>query len=847
MSQPSYLPFSFLKATAMVAPTTSERAPALGEGTANKTQGSQVSVSVKPEPAAYLRLDTGEVYTIPAKDVTSLNNEFDKWNRLVHAQLLANEVLALTDERLLLIASAKANNPVNFSADIEDDARVAQGLAVKWREEATEAVRKEMQTLDKLGSSGKKLIEMVPLMDKAGDKPYQTTPDKANGDWKQKGLDLNRKWGIKTAAGIKDKFEQEARYRGLGPLRYVNSDTLAKKNWPKFKDKKSMKWAEVYKQDDKGKRKIDRTKLKQYLGEQVTAAKVSSTDFIKLEVSNVGTLGPEALDLWNANMRASGEGKVVWGDVELGDVDFSAEAAAMRYYSGGSLSGEIAPLKGNVNIKAEGGLEVAFAEGKVAGNLYLPSKEGVLLYYLDAEQLVNLTQGKAVDSSRYDLGAIRLACSAELKGVIGVSLAGEVSIGVEMKDVEAQDVDGKTKPGKMPQLKGSRKKAKRKRSVDVTGQADDWKNTAGVAAEVNFFAGAKGGLGISGAVQWRNPHNKDKKFEVFASIAPQVEGMAGLGGSAKLNIDYVDGIFRITAHAGICLGVGAEGTFTMAVGAKQLASFVYWMYYNLLNAGFRSLVFIAKAAFDALKYLGYLMMTEGKDVTAYFGRQLDKVADSLSRTVERYEAKFRKESENLALAERVLSNLERVRFTTPESKGMLIYQLTRFGSVSWALDGGGLGNAYLPTQRKAVLAVLRQATLANDLKNVIQHIHPQGQKMSLERNQEELKRFFAAEGPGGLDIPGTRTIFSDALQEVIRKVDPHFIAMGPTGKVDQLAMNGAFGAWYEAVLPTLMKEPVRGHMALASSDPAYALLRDGPQQDHPLYASTEGGFYSDVA
>lgn len=827
----------------MFASTMSEKAPALGDGTANKTPGSQVSVSVKPEPAAFLRLDTGEVYTVPAKDITGLNNEFDQWNRLIYGQLLANEVLALADERLLSIATTKTNNPYSVSADIEADAREAQWFAVKWREEATEAVRKEMQALDKLGGSGKKLIEMIPLMEKSGDKPYQSTPDKTNGDWKQKGLDLNRKWGIKTAVGIRDKFEQEARYTGLGPLRYVNSDTLAKKNWPKFKDKKAMKWAEVYKADEKGKRKIDRTKLKQYLGEQVMAAKVSSTDFFKLEVNNVGTLGPEALDKWNANMRASGEGKVVWGDVEFGDVDFSAEAAAMRYYSGGSLSGEIAPLKGNVNIKAEGGLEVAFAEGKVGGNLYLPSKEGILLYYLDAEQLVNLAKGQKVDTTPYDLGAIRLACAAELKGVIGVSLAGEVSIGVEMKDVEAQDVDGKTKPGKMPQLKGSRKKAKRRKAIDVTGQTDDWKNTAGAAAEVSFFAGAKGGLSISGAVQWRNPHNKDKKFEVFASIAPQVDGMLGLAGSAKLNIEYVDGVFRITAHAGICLGVGAEGSITLAVGAKQLASFVYWMYYNLFHAGFKSLVFISTKAFVALKYLGYLLVTEGKDLTAYFGR----VDQSLARAVDDLNTKYRTESENLALAQRVLTNLDRVKFTTPESKGMLIYQLTRFGAVSWALDGGGLGNAYLPTQRKAVLAVLRQATLANDLKNVIQHIHPQGQKISLERNLGELKRFFAAEGPGGLDIPGTRTIFSDALQEIVRKVDPHFIAMGPTGKVDELAMNGAFGAWYEAVLPTLMKEPVRGHMALASSDPGYALLRDGPQKDHPLYASTDDGFYRDVA
>ena len=556
----------------MNTPVATERSTHLGQGTANTTAGSQVQVQVKAEPMTYLRLDTGEVYAIPAPDVPALHNEFDRWNRLMHAQLLANEVLALADERLLLIATAKGQNPASISKDIEDDARAAQGLAVQWREQATEAVRKEMQALDKLGGSGQQLVEMVPLMDKAGDQPYTVTPDKANGEWKRKGLDLSQKWHVKGALGIKQKFEQEARYQGLGPLRYVNSATLEKKGWPKFKDAKSMKWAEVYKQDPTGKRKIDRTRLKQYLGEQVMAAKVSSKDFVKLEVSNVGTLGPEALEKWNANMRASGEGKVVWGNTELGDVNFSAEAAAMRYYAGGSLSGELAPLQGNVNIKAEGGLEVAFAEGKVAGNLYLPSKEGLMLYWLDLEQAVAMAKGQAVDTGKYDLGAVRLACAAELKGVIGVSLAGEVSIGVAMKDIDTQDVDGKTKSGKLPHIQGTNKKVKRKSAANISGQGNDWKNTAGAAASVNFFAGAKGGLGLSGAIEWRNPHSAEKKFEPFASIAPELQGMAGLAGEAKLAVEYVDGIFRITAHAGLCFGLGAEGTVTLAVGAKQLAT-----------------------------------------------------------------------------------------------------------------------------------------------------------------------------------------------------------------------------------------------------------------------------------
>ena len=825
----------------MLSPDTTERPPALGEGTANKTHGSVVKVQVKPEPQTYLRLDTGEVYAVPAQDVAALHNEFDKWNRLVYEQLLANEVLALSDERLLRIATELANNQFSVPQHVQDDARRVQGWAIQWRQEATEAVRKEMQPLDKLGASGKKLIEMMPLMEKEGDKPYQAGAIKDHGQWTRKAGDLTKAWGFKSAAGLKSQIKQDARYQGLGPLRVMSSDKLAP-NWPKFKDKKAMKWAEVYKPDANGKRKVDRSKLKSYLGEQVQAAKVSSTDFAKLEISHTSVLGPEALEKWNSNARAQGEGQVVWGETQLGDVDFGAAAAAMRFYSGGSLSGELAPLKGSVKVKAEGSVEVAFAEGKMAGNLYLPSKQGLMLYYLDLQQVVALAKGNAADTGKYDLGAIRIACSAELKGVIGVSLAGEVSIGVEMKDIESPDVDGKTKPGKVPQLVGSRQKVQRHNAVDVTGQADDWKSTAGLAAEVNFFAGARGGLSIKGAVEWRNPHSKDKKFEIFASIAPALEGMAGLAGEAKLNIEYLDGIFRITAHAGICFGVGASGTVTLAVGAKQLASFVLWMYYNLLNAGFRSLVFIAESGFEALMSLGYLMVAQGQQVEAYFGAQervlRDLVLDLQSR--------FAKADEVLKLAQRVIANPDTVRFTTPESKGMLIYQLTRFGAVSWAIDGAGWGNDYLPTQRKAVLVVLRQAHIVNDLKNVIQHIGSRGAKADLQTNMGELKRFFAAQGPGGLDVSGTRTRYQDEYQSLVRSIDPHFIASGPAGQVDMLAMNGDFNAWYDTVLASLMEEPVRGHMALASSDPGYALLRDGGQQDHPLYASSAGGFYGNM-
>lgn len=818
--------------------------PELKTGTANTLQGSQEQAQIAPEPTAYLRLDTGEVIGVPAGDITTLNNEFDQWNRLMYEQLLANEALAVCDARLEAIARELAINEKSIAESVIKEAEKTQGFALEWREQATEKLRTALTPLDKLGGTGKKLIELVPLMEKEGDKPANFERGKDDGQWKRDGADLKKSWSFKSAAGIRDKITQQERYKGLGPLRVVSSDKL-KTTWPKFKDDKSMKWAEVYKEDKDGKHKIDRTKMRQYLGEQVQGLKVKSKDFFKLEISNTGTLGPEALANWNANATFNKEGKLVFGDTQLGDIDLSADAAAMRYFTGGSLSGEIAPLKGNVNIKAEGSAEIAFAEGKAGASLFLPSKEGQLLYLLDIEQIGAVAKGKAMPGKPYDLGAVRLVAAAELKGVIGVSLAGEVSLGVAMKDIETTDLDGKKKPAREARLSGKRNKAKRTRKIDVTGQADDWKNTAGVAAEVSLFAGAKGGLELKGSLQWRNPHNAKKEFEAMASIAPELQGQAGIGASAKLMIDYVDGVFRVTAHAGICFGVGAEGTVSFAVNVKQIASFLYWLYYNLLHVGFRNLVIVSKRGFEAFQYLTYLLVCQGKKVEEYFLKTSDDLVKAFADMAEKYE----KAQASYDLGKRILANPNQTRFSPPETKGILIYQLTRHGKESFMVEPG-LGSGYLRTQKGAVLAILRQTQLKADIENVIQHIGPDGVKGGFSGNLLKLKDFFHVEGPGGMDFPGTTT-HEDEFQKIMHRAGYTGQQLSAArqslgGEIDQIAMNGDFGGWYEQVTGTLKEDPTRGYVAVANNSMDYALQRD-MDRDHPLFASAEGGFYSSVA
>ncbi|NMF91598.1 hypothetical protein [Aromatoleum petrolei] len=814
---------------------------ALQTGTANTTPGSQVYAQVAPTPNAYLRLDTGEVIGVPAGDTTALNNEFDKWNRLMHEQMLANEVLAVCDERLSVIARELAARPRSVNRATIEQAEQAQALAIQWREEATQSLRKELAPLDRLGGNGKKLIELIPLLDGNNASPARFERGADDGQWKRDGTDLKTAWSFKTGAGLRDHFMQEARYKGLGPLRVLSSDKL-KARWPRFKDKQSMKWADVYKTDANGQRKIDRTKMRQYLGEQVMKLKVDSKNFGTLEISNTGTLGPEALANWNASATFSKEGKLVFGDTPIGDIDLGAEAAAMRYFSGASLSGEIAPLQGNVSVKAEGSAEIAFAEGKAGASLYLPSREGVMLYLLDIEQIAAISKGQAMPRKPYDMGAVRVVAAAELKGVIGVCLAGELSLEVAMKDVDVADLDGRRKRGRAARLSGKGRRTRRARNIDVNGQGDAWKNVASAAAEVEFFAGAKGGLELKGALQWRNPHNEQKEFEVMASIAPEIQGQAGIGASARWMVDYVDGVFRITAHAGICFGVGAEGTVSFAVGVKQLASFMYWIYYNLLHVGFRNLVIISEQGFRALKHLTYLMVCQGKKVEEYFlvgGNALAKVFRDIELSYQRAENSY-------ALGKQILGKPAATRFSPPEAKGMLIYQLTRHRWQSIATEPG-LGSSYLRTQKQAVLSILRQTQLKSDIENVIQHISADGSKGSFERNFSELKAFFAVEGPSGLDLPGMTTHETD-LYEYLDETGFNALQLSNArhslgSGADRIAMAGNFGAWYDKVHASLKDEPTRGYVAVGNDTVAYALQRN-MRDDHPLYASAAGGFYS---
>ena len=783
----------------------------IAEGRTNTTRESCVDAHVQ-HAGLFFMPETGEVVAVPLAEGAALRSEYMRLSMRVADYHCANEALALADERMAAIALADAQRQF-VDHQVREDARQGQLWALEWRDKTNEALRSELQPLGKLDGTGKKLIELIPLADKPGDKRHATTVK--TEDWKRDKTDLKRTfWNVKTGAGLRNKVNAWADPKNPAQLPeklvYVRSDKL-KPAWLKFKDQAATKWSEVYRKDANGKRQLDQAKLKQYVTDQVKAAKIQTKDFVNLKAEHSGTLAGEWAEQWNRQAVKKGEASAKVAGVHVADVDLSAEAALMRYTAGGSLNATFEPFKAGVAIKAEGHADVALAEGKATCDLYLPSRDGIMLYLL------------ALDMSRYDLGAVRLQVSATVSGVVGASIGAEIGMGVEMREFE------------VPAAKGTPAKgARRKKSANVgKTAATEVDNVGTVSAELSVFAGARADASLNGALQWRNPETKDKRFVDFASVEPTLSGQAGIGGTAKFSCDYKDGAFRLTAAAGICIGLGAEGLIDLKVGIKQLAEFFMWFSYQLYHCDYRNLEIVTTQGFEAARDIMFLAVQGGKAID----KLLKKEASDLLTEVESVQRNIERAADRQTLASEILSKPFALRYSPPETKGMLIYRLTRFGGADWVLSGGGVGDAYLAQQRRAVLALLRLAQTRRDLENIIQHIDPLGAKQSLGARLLDLERFFAADAPRGVDLPGIGGGYKSDFKELLRSL--------PAQGDQRLAQEGGeFGDWYETVYASLKDEPTRGLAMVPNDSAEYSLQAAMQGRDHTLFASTgDRAFY----
>lgn len=783
----------------------------LGRGALNSRGGSNVDAKMPAEPLAFLRPETGEVIIVPAEDANQLRSHYNGLSDMVTELHSANKAVQLSEEHLQELEVGKA--PATEKAQ----ARSVHGFALDWQQEAHEKLHAVYEKLDPLAESkedanaskslgsaapakskedklstagaGKRLVELISLRNES---PEERTKKEAkdkegkfdDGTFKKKLATFKTSTELKRFGKWPKKMPEK--------LVYVDSGKL-KPKWPKFKDVEKTKWSEVYKKGSDGKRSLDKAKLHTYVKEQVakqTTITPKSLFGADLKGGASFTLTQWA-DNWNKAHQLERHGSISHDGTQIADIELSAAAQLMRFSYGGSLNGDLSVMDRRLSVRAEGHAAVDFAKAEANLDLFFPRKDGWLWTVQD-------DQGKS-----FDLIAARCRITLEASGVVGASIAGELAMKVEVSPLD----NGVPKVSGKPGRKG--KKARRKQTVSIN--TNDEADVGTLDASVSAFAGARADASLTGALEWRDPKHSEKEFASIASIAPTVGGLAGIGVEAKFKIEYANGIFRLTAHASLCVGLGAEGTIQFVVGVKQIALFFRCLFYNIAYWKFKNLEIIGDNAFSALKGIQFLMVQSGDAIESFYGKSLQAIDNSL----EAAKVELEKIQSRLQLASRILANPAALDYVIPEAKGMLIAQLMQHMQQSYA------GRAVL----EAILTVIGSAKCTPESANICQHIDENGLKGDLQANLSRLAAFFKAEA-----IPGVDTMqFASSLPATY------------SGVWEQVALNGDFETWYQAFHGHLMDEVPHGHALVAATSPAYEILRW--MDDDPLFASSGWNAY----
>ncbi|OLI44323.1 DNA repair protein, partial [Xanthomonas oryzae pv. oryzae] len=396
----------------------------------------------------------------------------------------------------------------------------------------------------------------------------------------------------------------------------------------------------------------------------------------------------ESLSRITATAKYSGSVQTdpgVWDMIDLGGNQFSetvkksesysVDTAAqwMRCAAGAGASSELGwdPNKQRFKAQATANAQAKLIlfEGKWVHTLSIPS-----------------TKGWQMNFGGMDLGAIvfQLACElygfvgakASMTGAVGVSYSGNKATvqpqARDRTDSLASNFDQthglpRADLGDPPGPNGAASRRMVPASLNETAPSD----MNGMSVNAEAFAGVEGGLTPAGELHWLPP--EQTKPVAFARLSLDVAVSAGAGASAQLNIYYAQGKFRVKASARLCWGVGAKGAIDFVVDAEGMLEFVKWVYYQLAHAGFKTLVYMAETAFMALSQL--LFMAIAKDTT--IGQQLASSTAAIGIALRELMDSLEKAENRQKLVQSINKKPAWLIYATPETRGMLLYALTR--------------------------------------------------------------------------------------------------------------------------------------------------------------------------
>lgn len=432
----------------------------------------------------------------------------------------------------------------------------------------------------------------------------------------------------------------------------------------------------------------------------------------------------------NRNLELKHE--TVFGEDGDKKVELSAEAQLMRWtYGASGLTGELNPFEGKVTIKTDGKAELVLAEAKGTIGYYTPSG-GLML----ACELPN-------GAGTVDLGMIRAYAFLTVAGGVGASIAAELGVNVELSGGKfiANGTEGGLVEYGLPGEQRAIIPA-----VQANGSVIETKNNLGA------FAGGQAEVTIGGQLEWKNPE-EGHKYKPFAKAAPGAAALVGLGGEVDFWIHYDEGKFKLSVKAGLCLGFGAKGKLDFEVDSNLIMEFIKWVAHQLKNINYGKLLFIETEAFNAISNIIVLAIAKGIEVKNIMLESAGLIVDSVIMFFQAIPKNMTSAEMRGRLAERVNENSEFMKYSTPEAKGFIVYQLTQINVFDkyhpsnrdmegWFENPNIFGS--MTDRKEAIMNIFRHVQSKAEYHNVMQCVTQRvGEKIDARDGENIVLEFMA--------------------------------------------------------------------------------------------------------
>jgi hypothetical protein len=401
------------------------------------------------------------------------------------------------------------------------------------------------------------------------------------------------------------------------------------------------------------------------------------------------------------------------------DTDYSAQW--LRLVGAAGAQSEMDWRKGQVGVAGNLQGKVVACEGSYAMRYAVPSRAGWMM-----------------SCAGQDLGAVRVYLELTLYGFTGAKVAMEGSATLKFMPGVGPTLEGQPRD-KGPNYTGMVKTAWKDKNkpiklprFEADGENTQMPDGTGVKASVDAFAGVEGGITPKGSLQWLPP--QEKEFESFAEVAFDFALSAGAGAKANFHMYYANGKFRFKVAGGVTWGVGAKGGLDFVVNMDKMFQMVKWLAMQLQHVGFKQLVFVNKEAFLALSKVMVMVIGEQTPLgiaLADSATLIDDMYESLLAEIDRSDAREK-------MLNGILRNPHWLVYATPETRGMLLFQMTRHWKYDHIKDSPTVKREgiempdvhFLDRRKQAIMKILKPVQQVKEWENVFQHMTADGSKIT---------------------------------------------------------------------------------------------------------------------